>query len=288
LATELAQLNYLNQGGPGGNETHSLKRFQRRALTSNRGLKGGGGLCSTITFAGNVTGTIDQATVDEVNRWIRDGYVAPLGMWGMAGITGGGTLREDVARAWNNLINKIASLGGTIAGPYGDTKRPLMKTIKVGASKFSFHYVGRAVDLNQALGGGTGQRYYIVKEAVSSDTYWRLYCKTDDQTGKQGVKIAKGTVTAYRFGDGADYKIPEAYYIDLTAEIERGGLFERIHAQGGWSASGSGYNKTEWWHFQYVPDKEETFQDECELIGITEKTLRDIGYTDADLDHAPG
>jgi hypothetical protein len=284
--TELEKLGYL---GPGGNEGHALKRFQRRAMTQTRMIKGGGGLCATPTYVGPPTGKLDQSTWDEIQVWLRNGWVAPLGVWGLGKVTGGGTLREDVAQAWNNLINRIQTLGGTIAGPYGDTKRPLMKKIKVGASKFSFHYAGRAIDLNQALANpGKLQRYFIVQDPSGSDTYWRLYCKTDDQTGQQGTQMAKGHVTCYRFGDGASYKIPEGYYIDLTAEIERGGLFERIAAQSGWGPSGSAYNKSEWWHFQYRPDKEESFQDEVELIGVTEKQLRDIGYTDADLDHPPG
>jgi len=284
VAKELTTLGYL---GPGGNEKHALKRFQRRALTTTRKL-GGGGICVAQSFHGTVTGKIDQATVDEIALWLKWKYVAPLGVFKLTPLAGGGTLREDVTVAWQNLASRIRSLGGTIDGPYGDTKRPLMKTIKVGASKYSFHYVGRAVDLNQSLGNARGQRYFIVQETVANRTYWRLFCKTTDQTGKQGTKIAKATKTAYRFGDGASYQIPEGYYIDLTAEIERGGSFERIAAQTGWGPSGGAYNKSEWWHFQYVPQKEATFQDECELIGITEKTLRDIGYTDADLEHAPG
>jgi hypothetical protein len=95
-------------------------------------------------------------------------------------------------------------------------------------------------------------------------------------------------MSAYRFGDGVTYKLPEGYYMDLTAEIERSGLFERIPAQAGWGASGAAYNKSEWWHFQWRPDKQITFQDECELVGISEKQLRDAGYTDVELDHPPG
>ena len=284
VTKELTALGLL---GPGGNETHSLKRFQRRALTSTRKV-GGGALCVAPTFRGSVTGKIDQATVDELAVWVKYKYVAPLGVYRLSSVAGGGTLREDVATAWNNLASRVRSLGGTVDGPYGDTKRPLMKTIKVGASKFSFHYTGRAVDLNQSLADPRGQRYFVCQETVGSRTYWRIYCKTPDQGGKLGTKIAARTTSAYRFGDGATYYIPEGYYIDLSAEIERGGSFERIPAQVGWGPSGGAYNKSEWWHFQWVPDKQATFQDECELIGITEKTLRDIGYLDADLDHAPG
>jgi hypothetical protein len=239
-------------------------------------------------FRGSVTGRIDQATVDEVDVWLKNGYSAPLAVYKTVAVIGGGKLREDVAAVWNNLILKIKSIGGTIDGPYGDTLRPLMGTIKVGASKFSFHNAGRAIDLNQSLANPKGQRYFLVKDPAGADMYWKIYCKTGDQTGKQGTKIAKGALDAYRFGDGATYKIPEGYFIDLTSEIQSGGAFERIHAQSGWGPSGSAYNKSEWWHFQWVRDKEATFQDEVELIGVTEEQLRKIGYSDADLEHRPG
>ena len=40
-----------------------------------------------------------------------------------------------------------------------------------GASRLSFHYSGRVVDINQALGSGRSQRYFIVKEIVIR---WRV------------------------------------------------------------------------------------------------------------------
>jgi hypothetical protein len=43
------------------------------------------------------------------------------------------------------------------------------------------------------------------------------------------------------------------------------------------------------WHFQYKLDKQETFLDEMELIGYTEKQLREAGWnTEEMLDHKPG
>jgi len=285
LTADLTALGYLVHGG---NEAHAIRRFQRRALTDTRKARGGGGLCVVPTYRGAVTGRADAATLAEIEVWKQWGYVAPLGIYSLGSVTGGGTLRDDVASAWNNLITKVAGLGGTIAGPYGDTKRPLMQATKVGASKYSFHAAGRAIDLNQSLGNHRGQRYWVAQEQGSGATYWRIYCKTQDQSGGQGNQIARHTVQAYRFGDGVLYWIPEGYYIDLTAEIERSGQFERIHAQTGWGPAGSAYNKSEWWHFQWRPDKQATFQDEVELIGVTERQLRDAGYTDADLDHAPG
>ena len=43
--------------------------------------------------------------------------------------------------------------------PNGDSKQDLGEPDKVSASSFSFHIVGRAVDLNQALTNPSGWRY---------------------------------------------------------------------------------------------------------------------------------
>jgi len=89
----------------------------------------------------------------------------------------------------------------------------------------------------------------------------------------------------WSFYEKKSLKLPAGYYVDLTAEIENGGKFERIQAQSGWE---NAYNKSEWWHFQYLLDKQHTFEDECELVGISEKDLKSAGYSDGDLDHRPG
>lgn len=89
---------------------------------------------------------------------------------------------------------------------------------------------------------------------------------------------------AWSFTSGKESKAASGYYIDLTAHLEAAG-FERIPAHSGWQSS---YNKTEWWHYQWAADKQSTFQDEVELIGISEKQLKNAGYTDGEMDHAPG
>ncbi len=243
VAQEMIQLGYLNQGGTCGSEAYALKRFQRRALTTIRMTASKAPLNVVPRFSGTVSGRIDQATVDEIAAWKSNGYVAPLGVWLVLDIAGG-RLREDAAKAWTGLIDKVATLGGTIASPYGDTLRQPSPNPNVGASKKSFHIAGRAVDLNQSLANvGSSQRYFVVKEASGADTYWRIWCKTDQQNGTQGTRIAANTINAYRFGDGVEYAIPAGYYLDLTATLASS--FERIKAQSGWGPSGSDYRKTE-------------------------------------------
>jgi hypothetical protein len=240
-------------------------------------------------FSGRRDGVCDHATAKEVRNWIARGSKIPVGRFPLRAIRvkgAVGRLRQDAAEAWEAIVELVTKEGGTLEGAYGDTTRGLQKTTKSGTSRYSFHYCGRAVDINQALGGGKGQRYYIVQETADQKTYWRIYCKTTLQDGTQGKQFTKGQVKCHVFSTNKQFDIPAGYYIDLTALIESKGTFERIRAQSGWEST---YNKTEWWHFQYKLDKQETFLDEMELIGYTEKQLREAGWnTEEMLDHKPG
>lgn len=292
LQAELIALGYLPKGGDDGNfgkgSTRALVRFQRHAGRTYRmssATKLAADVVPALAFKGATSGQTDAATMAEIKKWQDNKWTLPLGRFALKKV-GDFTLREDVSDAWVALVARIKTLGGTIDGPYGDTKRGVGKATKVGASSFSFHVVGRAIDLNQSLSNPVGRRYFIVRDTASDKRdYWRLYCKTAVQDGTQGKSFEKGALKCQNFQPNNTFDIPKGYYFDLTEEIERHGLFERIPAHGGWDTN---YSKTEWWHFQYVPDKQATFQDECELIGISEAELKKAGYTVADMDHKPG
>ena len=289
VQANLITLGYLPAGADdgkwGGGSKRAVKRFKRRARSVYRINAAGPADCSLANaFKEAADESVTQATLDEIVKWLGRGWKAPLGRFGIGRI-GNGKLRQDVADAWIALISSVKGHGGTIEGPYGDTMRALGKAKKAGASSFSFHIVGRAVDLKQELTNRPNRRYYVAKDPTGGVDYWRIYCTTQEQDGSQGAKYEKGKVEYWDFVDKKNIKIPEGYYVDLTSEIEKGGLFERIPAQAGWEGT---YNKTEWWHFQWKPDKQETFQDECELVGISEKDLRNAGYSVTDLDHKPG
>ena len=275
LDDDLITLGYLD---PGGAEVRALERFQRHAKRRYRKTTAGESVEETPVYAGPEDGIAHTEALDEVARWLQNGYRLPLGYFQLAKLEAWGSLRNDAAQAWLDLGARIRELGGTIDGPYGDTKRPLMKSTSVGASKFSFHICGRAVDLNQG-----NPNYHVVQEPQAGEMWWRILCKTADQTGAQGREFED--VLAYSFWSKKESALPAGYYLDLTAEIESGGLFERIRAQDGWELD---TRKSEWWHYQWSPEKQRTFQDECELIGITGRQLRDAGYSEADLDHVPG
>ena len=290
LQTDLIALGYLSghaDGSYGPGTARAVRRFQRHAARAYRVPQPDVG--DSERFDGMETGVCDRDTASELREWIAKGWRLPLDRFQLTPISAPsafGRLRSDAAAAWNGIVQLVSGMGGTLSGPYGDTARAVHPNSKVGASRYSFHYCGRAVDICEKLGGGRGQRYFVVKEPHGAKAYWRIYCKTSQQDGSQGSLIRKGSVTGYQFYDWSEYKLPEGYYLDLTRLIESTGKFERIPAQGGWQGS---YSKTEWWHFQYKLEKQPTFLDEMELIGYSEAKLKAAGWSSTEaLDHAPG
>ena len=292
LQSDLKTLGYLSgtpDGLYGGATKRALLRFQRHAGRVYRlvgASKAAADVATTAVFTHAADGVCDHDTATEIRKWITNGWVNPVGRFPITNLSTSGRLRDDAATAWEAIIVSVTAAGGSLEGPYGDTLRVLAKTSKSGASSYSFHHSGRAVDINQALGGGRAQRYFIAKDGSGSTIYWTIYCRTDKQDGTQGTQMAKGAVKCWDFNSGKEYDIKAGYYINLTDMIQAGGTFERIKAHADWATN---YNATEWWHFQYTKDKQVTFEDELELIGKTEGDIKAAGWsTDAELDHAPG
>jgi hypothetical protein len=215
VQSDLIKLGYLASGkddgkwGPGSKR--ALKRFKRRARTTyristaNKPADCGAG----ETFKETADESVTALTLDEIATWLKRGWKAPFGRFTIKGI-GNGKLREDVADAFLALKTTVTGLGGTIEGPYGDTKRGLGKAKKAGASSFSFHIVGRAIDLQQELTNRPNRRYYVAKDfTAGGPAYWRIYCTTEKQDGTQGAKYEAGKVRYWDFVDKKDIKIPE-------------------------------------------------------------------------------
>ncbi len=298
LQKDLIALGYMEDkdgnkdGYFGGGTKRAVGRFQRHALRRFRMLsdKTRVDLPDADLWKGSETGSVDPSTAKEIRRWIDKKWTVPVGAYKLEALDQGGKMREDAKKAWDAIVKAVTDAGGILEGPYGDTLRGLAKTSKSGTSSYSLHYCGRAVDINQ---GFYGKRYFAKKDVVGSDTFWNLYCKTDKQDGTQGTEFKKGDFKYFVFYNETESDIPKGYYLDLTGMIQASGEFSRIKAQSGWDDSAkeksARYNKTEWWHFYYSKDVQKTFQDELELIGFDEKTIRAKGWaTDAELDHAPG
>ncbi|WP_293373473.1 hypothetical protein [Nevskia sp.] len=278
----LVSLGYLdaksNRSSIDATVTRAVKRFQRHATRPYRLPEN-----TPDIFHGRDSGVLDSATLIEIEKWIQRGWTLPLGVFALVSIPQGGKLRSDAASAWAAIVAKVTSAGGTLEGPYGDTTRGIDFKAGTGASRYSFHYAGRAIDLNQALAGGRKQRYFVAKELNDGALYWRIYCKVEGEVN--GVVYKAKTMKYYDFYSKKELDLPGGRYIDLTMLIEADGKFERIRAQVGWESNSK---KAEWWHFQYTVDCQATIQDDLELIGYSQMELLRSGWTIKELDHAPG
>lgn len=300
LQTDLAALGYLENipanldGYFGGGTRRAVIRFQRHANRSFRMLstdKSKIDLDSSDSYSGLEDGIVTPSVATEIRKWISKKWVLPFGIYQIVplAVTYGNNekLREDAKKAWDAIVIAVTDAGGTLEGPYYDSIRPLRKSSKVGTSKYSVHYSGRAVDINQTI----ANRYYAQKEEISGRIYWKIYCRTEKQDETQGTKIKKGEFKYTAFFNQSQVDIPAGYYINLTEMIHAGG-FSRIPAQKGWDnialSKNDRWNKLEWWHFQFNNELQKTFLDELELIGISEKDAKANNWNDAELDHAPG
>lgn len=280
-----------------GDTERALLRFKRHARRSYR-VSALTGLPDDVPPHSCFTGECDlglgEETVMEIMQWLGRSWKLPLGRFRLASLGAGdprapralrwSMLREDVAVEWRRVMRLVSEQGGTVEGPYGDTWRPLGFHHKDGTSPRSFHITGRAIDLNQQLAHGRNQRYFIIADQREGREYWRIFCRTARQDGSQGRRIREGAYSCWQFLAVSSAPIPGGYYVDLTEILESHG-FERIPARPGWE---SNYLRTEWWHYHYAAAKQETFLDECELVGISEKDLLRAGYSREEMDRRPG
>jgi hypothetical protein len=292
LQRALIFLGYLEAGNDHGEwdsaSARALVRFKRHAARTYRMQAASGNaddVPAAARFQGPLDATLDEPTLMEVKQWIERGWKLPLGRFKLEQFRYG-CLREDVLRDWQGLSQKVQAIGGTLAPPYGDTWRPLGRHKKEGASRLSFHFAGRAIDLNQRFSqGGRRQRYFLAQDPQRGRMFWRLFCRTVKQDGSQGKRLVAGAVQCFQPVWNKPYAIPGGYYLDLTEMIAQEGNFERIPARWDWEEN---YMSTEWWHWQYSRAKQRTFLDECELVGISEARLLAAGYSIEELDRRPG
>jgi hypothetical protein len=327
LQRVLIHLGYLEPGSDTGvmdaGTSRAMIRFKRHARRAYRRNSRTGAfedLRPEMRFQGPVDDRLDEWTLLEIRQWVERGWDLPVGRYRFLSLTEGearpnpryrwSILREDVARNWRGLMQEIRGRGASVDGPYGDTRRKIGMNQPDGASPRSFHIPGRAIDLNQSLARPDRfQRYFIVPEQSQGRMFWRILCRTDKQDGSQGRYFAEGAYLCWNYVPRVvwmrrlklktaepgvlpeqavqmgRYRLPAGYYLDLTECLETAGHFERIPALSGWETN---YRRTEWWHYHYAVDKQDTFLDECELVGITEQRLLAAGYTRADLDRRPG
>ena len=302
LQQTLGQLGYMQPdwitGAPNEFTDRAVVRFKRHASRPYR-ISPVGKPEDVASASDRFTGdcedpAITEQTAQELSRWVTRGWRLPLGRFKFDSLAESGRpasnslkwslLREDAAKAWRAVMREVDQRGATISEPYGDTRRPLGHDRKEGVSRTSVHICGRAVDLNQNLTLIRGQRYFLSPEEAEGRMYFRLYCLTSRQNGSQGVLLQDRQVKQWRSGLKGELFIPRGWYVDVTKLFDAA-KFERIAAHAVWEK----YDiYSEWWHYQYNVDLQDTFLDECELVGISEKELLTAKYTIEEMDREPG
>lgn len=141
----------------------AITRFQRHAARVYRMDSSGGikDVAAAAVFKGPADGVCNADTAKEIRAWIDGKFVDPVGRFKTKALAEnlGGKLREDAAAAWEAIVKKVHEKGGILIGPYGDCLRTLKPATKDGASNFSVHYCGRAVDICQRLANTNGMIY---------------------------------------------------------------------------------------------------------------------------------
>jgi len=161
-------------------------------------------------------------------------------------------LREDAAKAYLKVREVVVEAGGILTS--SGAKRSLTGSINASRSATSFHYTGRALDLNVGSGMENPKKDPFV--AVSDgNRYWRVYARAD---GGEEMELDAITYNSRKKGRKITGK-----FLDLTALFEAEGFF-RIKARRTFFLAGS-YIGAEWWHFQYetgLIEGESTFGEE--------------------------
>lgn len=106
---------------------------------------------------------------------------------------------------------------------------------KVGVANRSRHKCGDAFDYDQE-----SRAIVVVKEPAGTQTFFRTWLRTAKQDGTQGIKVTLRDIRGHTVS---------GWYFDFTACAERL-QWRRIPAWVGWSLTGNGYNKMEFWHYQ--------------------------------------
>ena len=118
LQNDLIATGYLvgtADGDFGPKTKRALLRFQRRAKNSLYRIKAGPTAADvgSATYFGSINGECDNATAQELRKWIGQKLKAPLGRFKLTAIAGG-TLRSDIASLWTTQVQQIKNLGAPL------------------------------------------------------------------------------------------------------------------------------------------------------------------------------
>ena len=168
------------------------------------------------------------------------------------------TLREDTAKAYNEVLAEAHRLGGLLTTAGG--QRALASKAGAARSTKSFHYTGRALDLALPTGMCDIETDAYVVVRNDGTRKWTIWAKVMN-SGAPGaasvpeVALQACTASTKKNTQGKNYT--QLTYtpwrgkaFDLTALFARHG-FMPISGRKDFFNGGS-YDGAEWWHFQWV------------------------------------
>lgn len=167
------------------------------------------------------------------------------------------SLRDDVAREYEKLSDKVHLLGGLVTSSGG--KRSLSAEVNANRSRTSMHYVGRAFDLATDTGMRNPDKdQYIIEADPTEPRKWIVWCRSslnpkDLETTaalagtEGGLKTLEACVATPH---GPKYVTTTATVFNFTKLAKQFG-FERISGRKGFWDRVSDGNASEFWHFQW-------------------------------------
>lgn len=172
-------------------------------------------------------------------------------------------LRADVAEAYMRVREQVLEAGGKLTS--SGARRSLTAHVSPSRSATSFHYTGRALDLQVGSGmeGRSSDAYVVVSDG---DRLWRVFARAE---GGEQMELEAITYASRNQSIKVSGK-----FLDLTALFDKQG-FKRIRARKSFFTGGT-FLGAEWWHFQNEEGLEpgvSTFGGEL-LRVYSEETLR--------------
>ena len=173
-------------------------------------------------------------------------------------------LRSDIAAFYRTFYEEVHDLGGIVTSAGG--RRLLSSGSDPNRSKKSFHYTGRAFDLDPASAMKNPETDpYIVQADPHKERYWEVWCRSTLDKDALIKKVYGGTVgggkmtiEAWHLIEQPDAKgktvfIPttkrvQGVFFSLTDVALKHG-FNRIRARQSFFTAGNA-GGAEWWHFQ--------------------------------------
>lgn len=157
------------------------------------------------------------------------------------------TLLACTAEQADLAFNEIYAACGTI--PHAGSMRSFNAEVNAARSSTSFHYTGRAFDLNTEQGMRSNDTYFYVTldDTSTSKHYYRIYCKAINDVDSEYVSDIRIVPLEWKNGRAISKTSTKGLFLDVTAVFNKYG----IYGIGPRSCANDGnYMCTEWWHFQ--------------------------------------